>query len=200
MPTIPFSEVMRIRAQIAHGHTIAAERFRHLFASDPLLHLELQAAALLETSRDVSVAGGRVIRYSVDGAIVTPYAEPGKPIHLSLKVIREPAALLEYWLIASELTASAAWAMTRLIVDHGEYDDALRRMRSPQIVKALIATFLPSVHLREDGTALLEVVVYARAGEERVERRSILIDRQNELHFHGRDLIAEGKGGIRIEN
>lgn len=200
MPTIPISEVTRIRGQIAHAHALAAERFRRLFASDPLLHLELQAAALMETASDVSVAGGRVIRYAVDGAIVTPYAEPGKPIHRSLQVSREPAALLEYWLIASELTASAAWAMTRLLADHSEYDDALRRMRSPQIVKALVATFLPAVQLRDDGTALLEVVVYARADEERVERRSILIDRENELHFHGRDLIAEGKGGIRIEN
>jgi hypothetical protein len=200
MPTIPLTEVTRIRSQIAQAHALAAERFRRLFASDPLLHLELQAAALLETARDVKVEGERVIRYAVDGAIVTPYAEPGKPMHASFRISRTPAAVLEYWLIASELTASAAWAMTKLIVDHGEYDDALRRMRSPQIVKALVASLLPSAEMREDGTALLDVVVYARADEERVERRSILLDRTNELHFHGRELIAEGRGGLRIEN
>jgi hypothetical protein len=78
--------------------------------------------------------------------------------------------------------------MTRLIATPEEYDAALRRMRSPQIVRALVASFLPSV----DGSKL-DVTVYTRAGEERIERRLLILDESNEFHFHSRELIAESR-------
>ena len=71
-------------------------------------------------------------------------------------------------------------------------------MQSPQITRALVASFLPEVDVRADGSAMLEVTVYARAGEERIERRALLLDVMNELHFHSRELIAEGRGGVRV--
>jgi len=97
-------------------------------------------------------------------------------------------AIFEYWLIISEITGSDSWRMTKLITSADEYDAALKQMRSPQIVRALVTSFLPSV----DGS-MLSVVVYSRAGEERVERRQLFLDENNEFHFHGRELIAEGR-------
>jgi hypothetical protein len=88
--------------------------------------------------------------------------------------------------------------MTRLIATADEYDAALMRMQSPQIVRALNLTHLPSVDARDDGTAFLEATVYTRAEEERVERRQLLLDVHNEFHYHGRQLIAEGRGGVRV--
>jgi hypothetical protein len=70
-------------------------------------------------------------------------------------------------------------------------------MQSVQIVRALVASFLPSVEIRDDGTASLEVTLYTRAEEERIERRLLLLDARNEFHYHGRELIAEGRGGVR---
>jgi len=70
-------------------------------------------------------------------------------------------------------------------------------LQSPQIVRALVASFLPSVELRDDGTASLEATLYTRADEERIERRQLLLDVLNEFHYHGRQLIAEGRGGVR---
>ena len=32
--------------------------------------------------------------------------------------------------------------------------------------------------------------------EEGVERRTLLLDDKNEFHYHGRELIAEGRGGV----
>lgn len=196
MTAISLEEVRRIRATTAQAHALAAERFRRVFVSDPLVHLELQAAALMETARGVRAAGA--IHYTVDGDRITPYVEEGKPLYASMLVSRTASAILEYWLIISEILSSSAWAVTKLIAEHGEYDDALRRMQSPQIVNALVTSFLPTVEMRDDGTALLTVVVYARAGEERVERRSLLLDSSNEFHFHSRELIAEGRGGIAV--
>src|SRR5204862_7897717 len=98
----------------------------------------------------------------------------------------------------SEIEASTSWRMTRVIATAEEYDAALRLMQSPQIVRALVMSFLPAVDIRADGTAMLEATLYARAGEERVERRTLLLDVMNELHFHGRELIAEGRGGVRV--
>ena len=61
------------------------------------------------------------------------------------------------------------------------------------------ASFRPlSVDARDDGTALLEATVYTRAEEERIERRQLLLDVHNEFHYHGRALLAEGRGGVRI--
>ena len=86
--------------------------------------------------------------------------------------------------------------MTTVIASSDEYDAALRRMQSLQIVRALVASFLPSVEFRSDGTAFLEATVYTRADEERIERRLLLLDSLNEFHYHGRELIAEGRGGV----
>ena len=120
----------------------------------------------------------------------------GEPLWPYFDVDRTPAAVLEYWLIASEISASTAWAMTKLIADRDDYDAALRRMQQPQLVRALVASFLPSAELRDDGSAFLEVTVYTRAAEERVERRLLAMGEDNELRFHSRELIAEGRGGV----
>ena len=56
-----------------------------------------------------------------------------------------------------------------------------------------VASFLPSYE-----RASLEVTVYTRASEERVERRMLTLDASNEFHFHSRELIAEGRGGVAV--
>jgi hypothetical protein len=71
-------------------------------------------------------------------------------------------------------------------------------MAHPQLVKPLFVSYLPAGEFREDGTAILEVTVYTRATEERIERRELLLDRNREFHFHGRELIAEGRGGVAV--
>ncbi|MBV9492635.1 MAG: hypothetical protein JOZ54_00175 [Acidobacteria bacterium] len=195
MQAIELDEVNAIRARIARAHAIAAERFRAAFAENPdwRSHLEIQAAALLETARGVHLRDGDRIAYRIDGRVVTPYVVEDRPLWPYLVIDRTPAAILEYWLLASEL---AAWSMTKLIADHAEYDAALRRIQQPQLVRALVASFLPEAEVREDGTALLEVTVYTRAGEERIERRLLTMQPDQELVFHSRELIAEGKGGV----
>jgi hypothetical protein len=195
MQRIELAEVNRIRARIARAHVLAAERFRAAFAADPdwRAHLEIQAAALLETAEGVRLRDRDRIAYRIDGRVITPYVVEGRPVWPYLTIDRTPEAVLEYWLIAAEL---AAWAMTKLIADGAEYDAALRRMQQPQLVRALIASFLPEAELRDDGTALLEVTVYTRADEERIERRLLVLEQDNELRFHSRELIAEGRGGV----
>lgn len=202
MQTIPIEAVNDIRAGIARAHALAAERFREQFASSPLppeerwrSHLEIQAAALLESARHVSLRDGW-IRYDIEGTTVTPYVARGEPLFRFFDIERTPEALLEYWWVISEILASSSWSTTRLIATSGEYNDALRRMQQPQIVRALVASFLPAAEWRDDGSAMLEVTVYARAGEERVERRLLALDPLNELSFHSRELIAEGRGGV----
>ena len=199
MTTVDLATVDRIRARIASSQLVAAERFRDAFARGllpPVAHLRIQAEALLEAAQGVKLRGR--LAYDVIGDLVTPYVERGKPIYPSFDVARTPEAILEYWLIVSELEGSSAWRMTRLIASGGDYDAALKRMESPQIVRALVPTYLPSVDLREDGTAMLEVTVYARAAEERIERRQLLLSADNEFSFHGRQMLAEGRGGIRV--
>lgn len=194
-----FEDVQRVRERIARAQQLAAIRFRDAFAAGPLppvAHLRIQAAALIECAEGVKLNGE--IAYDVSGDIVTPYVERGRPIHPFFEVARTPIAILEYWLIVSEIEASTQWKMTRLIVSSSEYSEALNRMQSPQIVRALVASFLPEADIRADGSATLEVTVYARAGEERVERRMLLLDVMNEFHFHSRQLIAEGRGGVRV--
>ncbi|HEV7921208.1 MAG TPA: hypothetical protein VGR02_10520 [Thermoanaerobaculia bacterium] len=197
MQRIELAEVNRIRGRIARAHALAADRFRAAFEAQPdwRLHLEIQAAALLEMADGVRLREGDRIAYRIDGRTITPYIVEGRPPWPYLIVGRTPAAILEYWLIAAEL---AAWAMTKLIADGAEYDAALARMQQPQLVRALIASFLPEVELRDDGTALLEVTVYTRADEERVERRLLVLEQDNEFRFHSRELIAEGRGGVRV--
>lgn len=198
MQPIPLDDVNAIRTRIGRAHALAAERFRAAFEShrDWRSHLEIQAAALLETAAGVRLPGGRRVGYRIEGRTVAPYVVEGEPPWPYFDVDRTPAAVLEYWIIASELSASAAWAMTRLLADHAEYDAALRAMQQPQLVRALVASFLPAAELRDDGTAFLEVTVYARADEERIERRLLAMGEDNELRFHSRELIAEGRGGV----
>lgn len=199
MTTIDLAAVDRIRARIAGAQVVAAERFRDAFAKGPLppvAHLRIQAEAMLEAAAGVKLRGR--LAYDRIDDLVTPYVERDKPVYPFFDVVRTPEAILEYWLIISELEGSSAWRMTRLIASGGDYDDALRRMESPQILRALVPTYLPSVEIRDDGTAMLEVTVYARAGEERVERRQLLLSSDNEFSFHGRQLLAEGRGGIRV--
>jgi len=201
MQTIPLDEVNELRAQLTRAHVLAAERFRRAFErnpGDPHIHLAIQAEALLETARGVRLRGGGAIRYDIVDNVGTPYVVPGQPLHRSFSVARTPAAILEYWMIISEVTSSASSMMTKLIAESGEYDDALRRMESVQIVRALVPTLLPSAELRDDGTALLEVTLYTRASEERIERRTLALDQENELHFHSRQLLAEGRGGVGV--
>jgi len=162
------------------------------------MHLELQAAALLETADGVRLPPGKRVAYDVDGRIVTPYVVRGEPVFPHFIVRGTAPAIFEYWMIVSEILASSAWSVTKVIADAGEYDDALRRMQQPQIVKALVAAFLPSAELRDDGTARLDVTVYTRAGEERVERRALIMSDQQEFVFHGRELIAEGRAGVAV--
>jgi hypothetical protein len=183
-------EVDRVHRRLAAAHLRAAQEFREEFAARPLpatAYLEILAKALIEESGGVRVTGPG---YTIAGNLITPLYE-------NFDVDRTPAAVFEYWLIISEIAGSASWRMTRVITTREEYDDALRRMQSTQIVRALVASFLPSVEIRDDGTAMLEATVYTRAQEERVERRTLFLDASNEFHFHGRELIAEGRGGVK---
>jgi hypothetical protein len=201
MQTIPLEDVKQLRTQLARAHVLAAERFRQAYELDPSnphIHLTIQAGALLETACGVRLRGGGAIQYDITGNVAIPYVERGKPLYPFFTIAKTPLALLEYWLIVSELTSSSASMMTKLIAESGEYDDALRRMTSPQIVRALIPTFLPAAELRDDGTALLTVTLYTRATEERIERRTLALDAHNELHFHSRELLAEGRGGVLV--
>jgi hypothetical protein len=116
----------------------------------------------------------------------------------SYDVDRTEVGVFEYFLIISEILASPAWHVTKLIAGPDEYDEALRRMQSPQIVRAIPPPLLPSAELRDDGTALLDVTVYTRAGEERIERRTLALGVDNEFRFHNRVLIAEGRGGVDV--
>lgn len=205
MESIPLSEVQRIREQIARANVLAAERFRHAFAAQSdippnerwRVHLEIQAAALLESSRGVNTDRGSV-HYDIVGQTVVPYIVRGEPLFPHFRIERTPAALFEYWMLVSELMGSSSWRMTSVIASHDEYDAALRRMSQPQIVRALVGSFLPSAEWRDDGSALLEVALYTRAVEERIERRLLALDAHNEFHFHSRELIAEGRGGVAI--
>lgn len=160
------------------------------------MHLEILAAALLECAGHVRVLG--TIHYEIADGMTTPYVERGRPVFPFFDIERTPAAIFEYWLVISEILASPAWHVTKLIADHGEYDEALNRMTSPQIVRAIPPPLPPAVELRDDGTALLDVTVYTRAGEERIERRTLALDTENEFRFHGRALLVEGRGGVDV--
>ena len=199
MTTLSLETVQRVRERIARAHDLANARFREAFAAGPLApkaHMVMQAAALVECASGLRVRGE--IRYDVIGDESTPYVERDKPVYEFFDVDRNPEAIFEYWLVISDIVGATSWRMTRLVATSDEYDAALMRMESPQIVRALIVTHLPSVDARDDGTAILEATVYTRAEEERVERRQLLLDVHNEFHYHGRELIAEGRGGVRL--
>ena len=198
MTTLSREEVDRVRDRIARGHELAAAQFRDTFIPGqtlPTAHLEILAAALLEYAEDVHLDGR--VQYQLDDDVITPFVVRGEPLFQYFQVERTSSAIFEYWLVISEIMASTSWRMTTVITSPDEYDAALRRMQSVQIVRALVASFLPSVELRDDGTASLDVTVYTRAEEERIERRQLLLDVLNEFHYHGRQLIAEGRGGVR---
>ncbi|HEY6893699.1 MAG TPA: hypothetical protein VI258_06010, partial [Rhodanobacteraceae bacterium] len=181
MTSISPDDVARVRARIARAHELAAIQFRETFVlgqTPPTAHLQMLADALIGESEGIRLIGPA---YDIHDGLIEPKYE-------SFVVERTPVAIFEYWLIVSEITGSDSWRMTRLITGADEYDAALKQMRSPQIVRALVPSFLPSV---ED--SMLSVVVYSRAGEERIERRQLFLDDRNEFHFHGRELIAEGR-------
>ncbi|HJW96524.1 MAG TPA: hypothetical protein VJ901_23135 [Thermoanaerobaculia bacterium] len=191
---------------MARARAIAAGRFHEAFDQQHdvapndrwRVHLEIQASALLETAEGVRLRDGR-IRYRItDDRTITPYVVEGEPVFSHFVIRRTAAALFEYWLIISEILASSAWAVTKVVTVPGEYDDALRRMRQPQLVRAITGILLPSAEWRDDGTALLEVTVYTRASEERIERRTLALDAKNEFHFHSRQLLAEAQGGVPV--
>ena len=184
------TDVDRVLHNIAAAHLRAAQEFREAFAAHPLpatAYLEILANALIEEAAGVRLTG---LGYTFADNVITP-------LYKNFDVDRTPAAIFEYWLIISEIAGSASWRMTRVITTREDYDDALRRMQDLQIVRALVASFLPAVEIRDDGTAMLQATVYTRAQEERVERRTLFLDASNEFHFHGRELIAEGRGGVR---
>ena len=197
MTTLSREEVDRVRDRIARAHELAAAQFRDTFVpgqTAPTAHLEILAAALIDYAEGVRLDGR--VQYQLDDDVITPFVVRGEPLFQYFQVERTSSAIFEYWLVISEILASTAWRMTTLIASPEEYDAALRRTQSPQIVRALVASFLPSVELRDDGTASLEVTVYTRADEERIERRLLMLDALNEFHYHGRELIAEGRGGV----
>jgi hypothetical protein len=174
-------DVDRVRERIARAHELAAIQFRDTFVlgqTQPTAHLQMLADALIGESDGIHLNGPA---YELHDDRIEPNYE-------NFVVDRTPVAIFEYWLIISEITGSDAWRMTKLIATPEDYDAALKRMQSPQIVRAIVPTFLPRV----DGN-LLEATVYTRADGERVERRRLLLDDRNEFHFHGRDLIAESR-------
>ena len=184
MTQVSLAEVTDVRARIARAHERAAAEFRQTFVAGvtpPIRHLELVARYLLEESRGVRATGDV---YTIEDGLLIPNYE---------NFDIDPDALFEYWMIVSEITGSTAWRMTKVVATSDEYDEALRRMRSPQIVRALVGSFLPSYE-----RSSLEVTLYTRASEERVERRMLTLDASNEFHFHSRELIAEGRGGVPV--
>jgi len=181
MTSLSAQDVARVRERIARAHEIAAIQFRDTFVlgqTEPTAHLQMLADALIGESDGIHLRGPA---YEIRGGLIEPKYE-------NFVVERTPISIFEYWLIISEITGSDSWRMTKLIATPEEYDAALKQMRSPQIVRVLVTTFLPSV----DGSSL-SVTVYARSGEERIERRVLMLDDRNEFHFHGRELIAEAR-------
>ena len=201
---IAIEDVERIRAQVARANELAAARFRESFAAQSDIppnerwrsHLEIQAGALLETARDVR-AHGRV-HYDLMGRTVIPFVVRGEPLFRHFAIAKTPAALFEYWIVVSSILASSQWSVTKVIATSEEYNAALAKMQQPQIVRALIASFLPEAEWRDDGGAHLEVTLYTRADEERIERRLLTMGADQEWTFHSRELIAEGRGGVRV--
>jgi hypothetical protein len=201
MQTLSPDDVNRVRTTIARARALAAERFRDAFHErhDALAHLEIQAAALLETADGLRLREGAAIRYDVGAdRTVTPYVTRGEPLFGAFTIRRTPAALFEYFVVISEILASPAWSVTKIIAVPGEYDDALRRMQQPQLIRAIPGVLLPAGEWRDDGTAMLQVTLYTRAGEERIERRLLALDAGQEFHFHSRELLAEAQGGVSV--
>ncbi len=222
MEKITLTEVERVRARFALARDDAALRFRESFASAPpdtppnerwRAHLEIQAASMLDAVSGVRLEPGYRIAYFIDEArrMIAPVAYSGenRPAPAEIDSLRPEEflypffeidstgeALLEYWMLTSELLSSADWKMTKLIASPEEHDAHLNGMDQPQIVNALFAGFLPEFEFQADGTAFLDLTIYTRAKEERIERRRLFLDANHELHYHSRQLIAEGRGGV----
>src|SRR5262249_1128061 len=104
---VRLEDVQAVRERIARAQQLAAIRFREAFAAGalpPVAHLRIQAAALIECAEGVKLNG--TIAYDVSGDVVTPYVERGRPVYPFFEVARTPVAILEYWLIISEIEAS----------------------------------------------------------------------------------------------
>jgi hypothetical protein len=201
---IPLVEVERVRRAVDEAHDVAASRFRGAFEQSPLppeerfgMYMQMRADALLEAATYVRVRSGR-ISYSFDGRAVTPYVVAGEPVYSHFEVPRIGEAIFEYFVLTGEVLATPTWNLTHILATTDEYDAALKTMQQPQLVDVTVASFLPQVDVREDGSALLQVTVYTRAVEERVERRTLALDPWNEFHFHSRALIAEGAAGVAV--
>ncbi|HVT43815.1 MAG TPA: hypothetical protein VMT00_05445 [Thermoanaerobaculia bacterium] len=213
-------QVLTLRDQMRAGRELASERFRAAFERMTGLppeqrwyaHLEIQAASLLESIPDVSLPEGYSVKYVIGSertiapivmaadekapASLTDVLPPERSFYPWFRFESTAAGLFAYWLVVSELLSSHAWQMTTVITNAGEYDEAIRRIEQPQLVRALVASFLPEADFSDDGTAMLSVMLYTRAGEERIERRMLRLDENQELHLHGRDLLVEGRGGV----
>lgn len=221
METLTLEQVEAVRARIRRGRDLAAQRFRAAFELDPeptrawSVHLTIQAEAVLEMAQHVSLPPGLQIVYRMidessrliqpavvghdsDAADADLAEGPERSFFPFFIIERSAEALFEYWMLVSELQASPSWSVTRLIATPAEYEEALRKMVQPQLVRALTAAFLPAAEIDEEGKGRLEATVWTRDREERVERRRILLDENQELHLHGRDLIAEGRGGVEL--
>lgn len=218
MTIIPWRDVEDLRARVTNAHVETATRFRELFeqtesgAGDPLRqHMTLLANSLIRAARHLTLAEGSEIRILLrDDRTVLPFVSPGgesqvgddaEPRDVLFRWIQldgTAAAVLEYWMIISEILGSAAWRMTRLIASGDEFREALDRMLQPQLIRPLFLQHEPVVELRDDSTATLEVTLYSRAGEERIERRHLVLDDAQEFHLHHRDILAEGSGGVVV--
>lgn len=201
---IPLAEVERVRRAVDEAHDIAAARFRDAFDQSSLppeqrfgMYMQFRADALLEVARFVWIRSGR-IAYEFDGRAVTPYVVAGEPVWPHFDVPRIAEAVFEYFVLASEIVATPTWNLTRIIATPDEVDTCLRMIKQPQLVNVALHSFLPDAELREDSTALLEITLYTRAVEERIERRTLVLDASNEFHFHSRLLIAEGAAGVAV--
>lgn len=201
---IPLVEVERVRRAVDEAHDLAAARFREAFDQSALppeerfgMYMQFRADALLEVARHVSIRSGR-IAYQFDGRAVTPYVIAGEPVWPHFHVPRIADAIFEYFVLSSEIVATPTWNLTRIIVSPEEYDACLRSMKQVQLVNVSMQSFLPDADCREDGSAILDVTLYTRAGEERIERRTLMLDVWNEFHFHSRQLVAEGAAGVVV--
>lgn len=201
---IPLVEVERVRNTVEEAHEVAAARFREEFEGSPLppeerfgMYMQSRADALVAAARYVRIRSGR-IAYEFDGRSVTPYVVAGEQLWPYFEVPKVAEAVFEYFVLTGEIVATPAWNLTRVIASPAEYDSFLKSMKQPQLVNVGMREFLPEADVREDGTALLQVTVYTRAGEERIERRALLLDEWNEFHFHARQLMAEGSAGVAV--
>jgi len=228
METLTPGDVAAVRKRFDRAREVTAARFREAFAAQPAtiaanerwrMHLELQARALLEQLSEVTIPPDHELHYVISeergrwiapivvaaegidpaGAATGNPQDPRTGLFPFFRIGRSGVALLEYWMLITELLGSTESRMTKLVASSAEYDEAIGRMEQPQFVRALFLEFLPSYEWRANETALLELTLYSRAGEERIERRHLMLDEAQEFQFHSRDVAVEGRGGIRVD-